>query len=112
MEFLEREENGVDQNQNQTQQETNDENLRNVESGGDEITTIEELEGLVGGMYGTERRTSTNGKENEEEKQVLAALALFGEIIAGQCQLKWKENKDANQLTETSTLKINEINKI
>ena len=34
---------------NQTQQETNDGNLRNVESGWGEITTIEELEGLVGG---------------------------------------------------------------
>ena len=36
-------------NQYQAQQETNDGNLRNVESGGEEITTIEELDGLVGG---------------------------------------------------------------
>ena len=33
-EFLERVGNGGDQNQIQTQQETNDENLRNIESGG------------------------------------------------------------------------------
>ena len=33
-EFLESEENGGDQNQNQTQQETNGEIMRNVESGG------------------------------------------------------------------------------
>ena len=44
VEFLEREENGGDQSQNQTHQETNDGNTRNVESGGEEITTIEELE--------------------------------------------------------------------
>ena len=61
-------------------------------------------------MYGTERRTSTDDKENEEEeeKQVLASLALFEGIIADQCQTKRKENQDANQLTETATLKIKE----
>ena len=39
-------------------------------------------------------------------------MALFGEIIAGQCQLKLKGNQDSNQLTELPTLKINETNKI
>ena len=39
-------------------------------------------------------------------------MALFEEIIVGQCQLKWKENQDVNQLTEMATLKINETNKI
>ena len=66
-------------------------------------------------MYGTERRTSTGDKENEEEeeeKQVLAALALFGEIVVGQCQTKRMENQDSKQLTEFSTLKINEASKI
>ena len=57
-------------------------------------------------------RTSTNVKENEEGEQVLAALALFGKTIVGQCQLKWKDNQDANKLTATATLKINETNKI
>ena len=65
-------------------------------------------------MYGTERRTSTDdkGKWRRRRKQVLTALALFGEIIVGQCQKKRKENRDAEQLTETATLKINEANKI
>ena len=36
----------------------------------------------------------------------------MGEIIADQCQTKRKENKDAEQLTEIATLKINETNKI
>ena len=93
--FLEIEENGGDQNQNQTQQETNDENLRNVESGGDEITTIEELEGLVGDecMELREEQGQMENKNEEEEKQVLTALALFEAIIVGQCQLKWKKIK-------------------
>ena len=39
-------------------------------------------------------------------------MALFEEIIADQCQLKWKGDQDANQLTETATLEISEINKI
>ena len=51
IEFLRTEENGGDQNHNRAQPATNDENLENVESGWDEITPIEELEGLVGGEY-------------------------------------------------------------
>ena len=35
-------------------------------------------------------------------------MALLGEIIAGQCQQKLKENQDANRITEIATLKINE----
>ena len=46
--FLGNDENGGDQNPNPTLQETNDESLMNVESGGEEITTIEEISGLVG----------------------------------------------------------------
>ena len=46
--FSETEENGGGQGHNRTQPGTNDENLENAESGGGEITTIEELEGLVG----------------------------------------------------------------
>ena len=65
-------------------------------------------------MYGTERRTSTDdkGKWRRRRKQDLTALALFGEIIVGQCQLTLKENQEANQLTELATLKINETAKI
>ena len=50
--------------------------------------------------------------EEEEEKKVLASLALFGEIIADQCQTKRKENQDAKHLTATATLKINGSSKI
>ena len=46
--FSEKEENGGGQSSNPTQQETNEENLRNVESGGDGLTIIEEIDGLVG----------------------------------------------------------------
>ena len=74
--------------------------MRNVESGGGEITTIEELEGLVGDEcmeLGEEQvqMENKNGEEEEEEeeKQVLTALALFEAIIVGQCQLKWKKIK-------------------
>ena len=44
----EREENGGDRSSNQTRQEANGGNLRNVESGGDEIIIIAEMDGLVG----------------------------------------------------------------
>ena len=64
-------------------------------------------------MFGIQGRTGANGRGNEaEEKQVLASLALFGEITVGQFQLKLKENQDVNQLTELAALKINETNKI
>ena len=51
-------------------------------------------------------------KKEEEEKHVLEEFALFGEIIAGQCQQKLKENQDPNRITELETLKINATNKI
>ena len=61
------------------------------------------------GIYG---RTGASCKENEEERQVLASLALFEGIAVGQRQSKRKENQGANQLTEWDTLKINETDKI
>ena len=48
----------------------------------------------------------------EKEEHVLAALALFGEIIAGQRKQKLMENQDANRIAESDTLKIKEANKI
>ena len=39
-------------------------------------------------------------------------MALFGDIIEGQCQTERKENKDAKQLAVTATLEINEASKI
>ena len=49
---------------------------------------------------------------SREEKKVLIALALAGEVISGQCQLKLKENQDANSIIETTVLKVRETNKI
>ena len=109
-----------DQNQDWNQQEENipmeisNENNENVELGGGEITTIEELGGFADDdcMELREEQVQMIKKGEEEEKKVLAALALFGEIVVGQCQAKRKENQDAKQLTETATMEINETNKI
>ena len=48
----------------------------------------------------------------KRRKQVFASLALFEEIIVGQCQQKRKENQDLNPLTERAALKINETDEI
>ena len=79
-----------------------------------EITIAEEMEGLVGGerMQFREEQVQFVRKKEEEEKHVLAALALFGEIIADRCQQTLKENQAANRVTDLATLKINEKNKI
>ena len=74
----------------------------------------------MGGLVGEERMEFREEQaevvrkkgEEEEEKQVLAALALFGEIIADQCQQKLKGNQDVNRIAEMETLKINETAKI
>ena len=80
---------------------------------GGEITIIEAIDGLVGVEFREDQAQMVKkNEEEEEEKQFLSALALFGEIIVGQCQLKLEENQDVNQLTELATLKINETNKI
>ena len=47
-----------------------------------------------------------------EEKQVLSSMALFGEVILGQCQVELKGNQDVNLITESAVLKIGETNKI
>ena len=47
-----------------------------------------------------------------EEKEVLSALALMEEFISDQRQLKFKDNPDANSITEVAILKVNEANKI
>ena len=51
-------------------------------------------------------------KDGKGEGDVLADLALYGEIVAGQCQTQRKENQDVKQLAETATLKIHEASKI
>ena len=63
----------------------NNENNENVESGGDEITTIEELEGLVGDdcMELCEEQVQMIKKEEEEEKQ--KGFSFFGPIWRNHC---------------------------
>ena len=41
-----------------------------------------------------------------EEKQVLAAMALMGEAILDQRQVKLQENKDADSVTEVAGLEL------
>ena len=44
-------------------------------------------------------------ESSQEEKNVLTALALTEEVIAGLWQLKLKENQDANSITGAAVLK-------
>ena len=95
--------------------EINNENNENVESGGGEITTIEELEGFAGDdcMELREEQVQTIKKEEEEEEK--KGFSSFGPIWGNQfgpMSDKTEGNQDAKHLTETDTLKINETNKI
>ena len=47
-----------------------------------------------------------------EEREVLTALALMGELILDQCQLEFKANRDVGSITEVVVLKAKEANKI
>ena len=49
---------------------------------------------------------------NARRKEVLAALALTGELILDQCQLKFKENQDVGAITEVAVLKVSGANEI
>ena len=51
-------------------------------------------------------------ERSREEKKVLTALAFMEEVIADQCQFKLKENQEANPITESDVLKVQEANKI
>ena len=48
----------------------------------------------------------------EKEKHVLAAMALFEEVILDHRPAKLKENQDVNLITESAVLGIIETNKI
>ena len=50
-------------------------------------------------------------KEKDEERKVLTALALMGDLILGQRQLKFKANQGVGSITEVAVLKVNETNK-
>ena len=50
--------------------------------------------------------------EMGESRKVLTALALMGELISDQRQVKLKENKDADSITEAAVLKVSESSNI
>jgi len=49
---------------------------------------------------------------SNEEKDVLASLALMEEMIANQCMVKRRNNENAKLIAEEAVLKMNETNKI
>ena len=79
------------------------------------IINIEDIDGVVGEdrlELREEQVQCLRKKGNEEERHVLTALALLGEVISDQCQKKLKENQDAGRITEVAVLGINESGKI
>ena len=59
-----------------------------------------------------EEQSQCAGKKGNGEQQVLAALALLGEVILDLCQLKLKANQDVGLITESAVLEINETEEI
>ena len=85
--------------------------MGNVKLGGGDVIIIGDIDGVVGGErleFREEQAQCVGKKGGEEEQQVLAALALLGEVILDQCQSKLKENQDVGLITESEVLKINE----
>ena len=83
--------NDGDQSPNPAQQETNNETLEIVELGGDEVASIEEIDGVVREErleYREEQVQFARKKGMGEEHHVLTALALLGEVILDQRQKK------------------------
>ena len=80
------------------------------------VIIIDEIDGVVGDgrlEFREEQAQCGRKKGNEEEEQhVLAALALLGEVITDQRQVELKENQDADLITDSAVLGINETNKI
>ena len=58
--------------------------------------------------------TSSIGKKARDglRKRGFIGSSSYGELIFGQCQLKFKTNKDAVSITEVALLKVDETNKI
>ena len=50
--------------------------------------------------------------ERNEEKDVLASLALMEEMIANQCMVKRRKNESSKLIAEGAVLKVKETNKI
>ena len=97
--------NGGGQSSSPTQQETDGENLGNVELGGDGVTIIAEMEGVVGEERLAFREEQVQCVRKKRGKQVLAASALFGEVVAGQRRQTLKENQDVGRITEIAVFK-------
>ena len=80
------------------------------------------MDGLAG-VFGDERLEIREGQvqivkfqgekgRSREEQKVLTALDFAGEVIAAQCELKLKDNQEANLIAETDVSKAQETNKI
>ena len=46
-----------------------------------------------------------------EDRQVLLAMALMGELISEQRQLEFKENQDVGSITEVAVPKVHGVTK-
>ena len=57
-------------------------------------------------------RENQFSEERNEEKDVLASLALMEEMIANQCMVKRRKDESAKLLAEGAVLKVNEANKV
>ena len=74
---------------------------------GSEIAPNELIE-----FYISLERENQFSEERNGEKDVLASLALMGEMIANQCMVKRRKNESAKLLAEGAVLKVNEKNKV
>ena len=57
-------------------------------------------------------RTNQFSGERNEEKDVLASLALMEEMIVNQCMVKKRKNESSKLIAEGAVLKVKETNKI
>ena len=80
-----------------------------VEAVSDDLLEIIEEQGKEGQVQMVKFSNAKEG--SQEEKKILTALDLMGEVIAGRCQLKLKENKEANLISEKEYLKVRETEK-
>ena len=82
--------------------------------GGSESIIIDDFEWVVGEGRLELREEQVQWARKQwvdEEKHVLAAMALMEEVISDHCQLKLKGNQDVWSITDAIVLKINETGK-
>ena len=83
--------------------------------GWDGVINIGDVDGVVGEERLEFREAQfqfARKKGMWDEQKVPTASPLLEEVISGQRQLKFKENQDANPITEVAVLGINGTNKI